>query len=137
MIVFDLDGTLRNNIGSDILIPEDPTKAINWLPWQDFANKFGVPIQKIVDLYHYIYESETVIILTNSQHGTLDWLDKHGINIPDSIQEREPDDNRSPFEFKRDFIDKNFGEIKLWVDDCKRVLDYVESKGVPVVRCSL
>ena len=75
-----------------------------------------------------------IVILTSSQFGTLEWLDKHNINIPDGIEERQPNNNLSITEYKKPFINKHKDDISLWVDDCIKTCDYVESLGIPVVR---
>lgn len=139
MIVFDLDNTLRKNDGdyphTPFALETDPSDMINWVPWQKFVNDNGVPIERIVKLYHEIYEGpDSIVILTSSQFGTLEWLNKHNINIPDGIEERSTGDNLSGLQYKKGFIDRWNDDIALWVDDHKETCDYVESLGIPVVR---
>lgn len=133
MIIFDLDNTLRNNDGSLPFVPEDKTKAINWVPWQDWVNENGVPIERMCLLYMQLRQYYPVAIVTSSSFGTKDWLrDQH---LPTcTIRERALDDDRDPFTYKRDFIDEHCNDITLWVDDSNRVCDYAESLGIPVIR---
>ena len=142
MIVFDLDNTLRNSNGdyphTPFALGTDPGDTVNWVTWQKWVNANGVPIDRIVKLYHEIYEGpDVIVILTSSQFGTLEWLSKHNINIPDGIEERQPNNNLSSTEYKKPFINKHKDDISLWVDDCIKTCDYVESLGIPVVRVTL
>jgi FMN phosphatase YigB (HAD superfamily) len=132
MIVFDLDGTLRNTAGSEHLVPDDVTVAMNWIDWQHHVNENGTVIRHIAELYSSI--DSTVYIVTSSSFGTAEWLKRQCILEPDFIIERELHDNRSPFEYKKAFIDDNYHQIELWVDDSDSVCDYAESLGIPVVR---
>lgn len=139
MIVFDLDNTLRNTEGDYDHTPfahgTDESDSKNWITWQHFVNENGTPIERTVKLYHEIYESsDLIVIITSSLFGTLEWLTKHDINIPDGIHERETGNNLSGVDYKKPHIDKWKDEINLWVDDCKKTCDYVESLGIPVVR---
>ena len=52
LIIFDLDGTLRDTTGGEHCIPSDPTKAVNWQDWQQWVNENGKPIKENVDYYH-------------------------------------------------------------------------------------
>ncbi|CAM0102783.1 polynucleotide kinase [Vibrio phage 159E36-2a] len=134
MIIFNLDGTLRNTSGSEHLVPDDITVARNWIPWQHYTNEHGTVIRNIAELYSSI--DSTVYILTSSSFGTTDWLKRNGILEPDYLIERDLDDNRSPFEYTKAFIDDNYHQIELWVDDSTEVCDYAESLDIPVVRVS-
>ena len=138
MIVFDLDNTLRNTEGdypyTPFALATDPGDMTNWVTWQKFVNDNGIPIERIVKLYHAIHECDAIVILTSSQFGTLEWLNKHDIKIPDGIEERSIGNNLSITEYKKPFIDENKNDITLWVDDCIKTCDYVESLGIPVVR---
>lgn len=138
MIVFDLDNTLRSAVNDYVHTPfalgTDPSKMTNWVTWQHFVNENGVPVDHIIKLYHQIYECDAIVILTSSQFGTLEWLNKHSIYIPDGIEERQTGNNLSSTEYKKPFIDGNKNDITLWVDDCVKTCDYVESLGIPVVR---
>lgn len=138
MIVFDLDNTLRNTDGDYPHTPfahgTDPGDQSNWVTWQHFVNANGVPIDHIVKLYHSLYDSSDIIILTSSQFGTLEWLDKHSINVPDGIEERSADNNLCGMDYKKSFIDKWKDKIVLWVDDHSETCDYVQSLNIPVVR---
>ena len=138
MIVFDLDNTLRKTEGDYPYTPfglgSDSGDMVNWVTWQKFVNDNGVPIEHIVKLYHTIYECDAIVILTSSQFGTREWLCKYDITIPDGIEERSVGNNLSSTEYKKPFIDENKDDITLWVDDCIKTCDYVESLGIPVVR---
>ena len=132
MMIFDLDGTLRNTSGSEHLVPDDITVAVNWIDWQHYVNEFGTVIPKIAELYSSI--DSVVYIVTSSSFGTADWLNRNGILEPDYLIERDLEDNRSPFEYKKAFIDDNYHQIDLWVDDSTEVCDYAESLDIRVVR---
>lgn len=131
MIVFDLDGTLRNNASSEHLVPKDVTNNVNWHDWQHYVNNHSTPIESTVRLFNRVC-SDTVV-LTSSQFGTASWLYRHGI-FPAEIIERHYDDHRTPFDYKLDFITRHCDQIVLWVDDDIKVLEYVESLGIPTVR---
>ncbi len=138
MIVFDLDNTLRD-VGDDkhvtpYTLKTDPCDPRNWVPWQEFANENGVPIQPIVDLYHELIDLDTTVIFTSSQFGTKDWLSRYNIRHPAEVLERQPGDGSSGVDYKRDFIDRNRHQIILWVDDHEETCQYVESLGIQVVR---
>jgi phosphoglycolate phosphatase-like HAD superfamily hydrolase len=131
MIVFDLDGTLRNNAGSDHTVPDDKTSAENWVEWQQWVNANGKPIPTAVKLYKHFCIS-VIYVVTNSQFGTRQWMADHGL-FADEIIERSYDDHRHPHQFKRDWIDQNRDEIELWVDDDPVILAYVETLGIPTI----
>ena len=131
MIVFDLDGTLRDVSGSHHLCPSDPTKSNHWIDWQHHANENGTPIDKTVKLFHSF--TGDITVLTSSQFGTARWLYNHGLYLTDII-ERQDGDHRNAFHYKADFIHAHLDEIVLWVDDDEMVLDYVEALGIPVCR---
>lgn len=131
MIVFDLDGVLRNTTGSEHLIPEDPTVNINWHDWQHHVNNHGTPIDSTVRLFNSV--GPDTVVLTSSQFGTASWLYRHGI-FPAEIIERQHYDHRTPFDYKVDFIFHYRDQIVLWVDDDNEVLNYVELLGMPTVR---
>lgn len=133
MIVFDLDRTLRDICGSEHLEPHGIHRTVNanWRDWQCYVNSQCVPSKSTVDLFLSV--SPGITVLTSSQFGTTDWLYSHGL-FPADIIEREHDDHRTPFEYKKDFIDAHRDEITLWVDDDTEVLDYVESLGILTVR---
>lgn len=132
MIVFDLDGTLRNNAGDDHVIPNDKTKAHNWIEWQEWVNENGKPIDKTVKLYKHFCLS-VIYVVTNSQFGTREWIASVGL-FADCVVERSADDHRHHHDFKRDWIDSHRNEIELWVDDDPVVLGYAESLGILTVR---
>lgn len=133
MIVVDLDGTLRDSSCGDHLIPGDPTKARNWVEWQEYVNEHGTIIKKTASLINWICIEAHVAVVTSSQFGTERWLNLNGISV-DSIVERETNDDRNGFEFKKSFIDEYAKDIDLWIDDDEQVLDYVESLGILTVR---
>ena len=134
MIVFDLDGTLRNNKGSQHHVPEDVTKAANWVQWQQWVNKNGTLVNPMVALYNRLHNNNCIAVVTSSQFGTREWLHKNGLGSPNISVERNRNDNRNGFDYKKEFIDNYRCKITLWVDDDAKVCDYVESLGIPVVR---
>lgn len=138
MIVFDLDSTLRNTKNDYPYTPfarkTDHLITTNWTDWQKYVNKNGKPVEKIVELYRSFYCDNLMAIVTSSQFGTVDWLNKHDIPVPDGVIERNSDDNRSPYDYKKEFIDKNREKITLWVDDDQKICDYAESLKIPVIR---
>lgn len=135
MIIFDLDKTLRTNDGGDIYIPEVQL-ASNWVDWQYHVNKHGKPIEKTVKLFNELSSLNDIIILTSSQFGTLEWLEDNNINVykNNTIIERQINDNRSCFQYKKDFIDIHKDEITLWIDDNDEVCDYVRSLNILVIQ---
>ena len=133
MIIFDLDGTLRDSSCGDHLVPEDVTKAVNWIPWQSYVNVHGIPVKAVCDIYRENVKNEDVVILTSSQFGTADWLIEHGLPIPTDIVERDAYDNRSPLEYKSCSIDLLKDEITLWVDDDEQELKYARESGLNVL----
>jgi hypothetical protein len=135
MIVFDLDETLRNNNGCQHTIPADVTVNTNWDNWQRWVNQHGTVIPRVADLYDTLCRSfEYVHIVTRSRFGTEQWLMDNILPVCDYIQEGADDDNRSPFEYKKAYIDENKDEITLWVDDSAEVCDYARSLGINVMQ---
>lgn len=133
MVVFDLDDTLRDASCGAHLIPDDVTKARNWIGWQRYVNEHGDIIHATMRLYRLLHHFDRKAVVTSSQFGTEEWLDKCGLEF-DWIVERDKNDDRHGFDFKKSFIDSYRSEIELWVDDDSRVLDYVESLGILTVR---
>lgn len=129
IIVYDLDGTLRDVTCADHLIPEDKTKAVNWTEWQLCVNLTGSVIREVVDTYVYdcLAGTPEVIILTNSQSGTREWLHARGLPQPDEIIERREGDNRHPVQYKKDWLIINAHGVVKWVDDSQEVCDYVRA----------
>lgn len=139
-IVFDLDGTLRDTEGSEGFIPVDVTKTEYWISWQNWVNAFGVPNNFVVEGYKKNIkacasrEDREVLILTSSMFGTREWLFTNNLPQPDRVIERDTSDNRSPFYYKKHYIDSHKEVIQLWIDDDMEVCDYVESLGIEVRR---
>ena len=131
MNIFDLDGTLRSIKGSAHLAPRGMDKFINenWVNWQNFVNKNGLPINKNIELFN---KTEKPIILTSSLFGTKEWCEKHNLN-PSLIIERDMKNELPSFQYKKNFIDDNVKKITLWVDDNKEVCDYASQQGLNVV----
>lgn len=138
MIVFDLDQTLRDITGSAPYAPcgDHQFDNKNWTNWQNWVNANGTVIENIAELYtqFVVNQSDTVAIVTSSQFGTVEWLERHGLPLPDLIVERKADDHRHPHELKKHWIHNLAPTITLWIDDDVKMLDYVESLGIPVVR---
>lgn len=138
-VVFDLDNTLRKTTDDYEHTPYaknlDPKPVGNWKCWQEFANQHGKPIERTVDLYRcMILSGVRIIILTSSAFGTKEWLGKFDIPQPDLILERDVSNRRMSVDYKKPFIDKCKHNIELWVDDCVKTCDYVESLNIPVLR---
>ena len=133
MIVTDLDNTLRDVSCADHLMPEDTTKASNWVKWQEYVNEHGTLIERTANLLELMDINSHVVVVTSSQFGTERWLSLNGIAV-DAIVERESDDDRHGFEFKKAFIDNHAKNIDLWIDDDEQALNYVESLGILTVR---
>lgn len=126
MIVYDLDGTLRDTTPADEFVPEDPSKQENWHGWQIAVNGWGTPIADVVEQYKKdCAGDEHVRIVTSSAFGTQEWLRKHGLPQPTHIIERGEGDNRLPLNYKLDFVEKNLVCITKWVDDSAKVCDYL------------
>lgn len=134
MIVFDLDNTLRNTDCAYDLMPRGnaATYNPNWNKWQMHVNKHGTPIPSIVDLFRKLSPNQFVAVVTSSGFGSQGWLTRHDL-YPDIVVERDQHDHRYPVEYKTDYIDEWYAQITLWVDDCKEVCRYAESKGIPTV----
>ncbi len=139
MIVFDLDGTLRITKNDEKFTPyakgTDPSDPANWLDWQEFANANGQPNGRFVRLYTDVCStSATVYVVTSSQFGSLDWLNRYRLPTPYSIVERNSADWSSGLAYKKPFIDRRRNQITLWVDDHPATCDYVESFDIPTLR---
>ncbi len=143
IIVFDLDGTLRNNDGSAPWVPSDVTKAINWIAWQGWVNYNGKAIRIIADLYCRLqrraYETRNleVWIVTSSQFGTAGWLTRKGLPQPNRIIERSKGDNSSPYELKQNFLDNHGQSVIAWIDDCEEVCNLAEQYGIKAHRVDI
>ena len=100
MIVFDLDSTLRDITGSAPYAPHD---GKNWVNWQNWVNANSTVIENIAELYtqFVVNQSDTVAIVTSSQFGTVEWLERHGLPLPDLIVERQADDHLHPHDLKK------------------------------------
>ncbi|QGT52236.1 hypothetical protein [Vibrio phage MZH0603] len=125
IIVYDLDGTLRDTSCGDPYIPEDKTKPDNWVEWQRYVNRKGEYLPTYRHYARDLAARKEVYILTNSQFGTAHWLKHSGLSQPDKIIERKLDDRRHPVKYKVDWIDKHHADVVKWVDDCKDVCDYI------------
>lgn len=138
MIVFDLDSTLRDITGSAPYAPhgDASTKTQNWINWQHWVNTNGTVIENIAELYtdFVINHGNPIAIVTSSQFGTKEWLECHGLPLPDIIIERQADDHRHTHELKKHWIQHKAPNITLWIDNDTDMLDYVESLGIPTVR---
>lgn len=126
IIVYDLDGTLRDSSCADHLIPEDKSKTESWLKWQVAVNRDG---GKLPTCEYYEEDIEEalaeVFILTSSQFGTRHWLVDMCLYQPHAIIERDTNDCRHPVEFKYAWIDTHYDEVVKWVDDDADVCDYI------------
>ena len=139
LVIFDLDNTLRDNAGSGHMIPCNlglsMNVAANWAPWQAYVNENSPTIKYMCNLYESMVDDPEykVMIVTSSSFGTMGWLCKWSISLPDTIIERNITDNRSPKEFKEDFI-SSMRRIDLWVDDDPIVCNIMRTMGVKVVQ---
>lgn len=126
IIVFDLDSTLRDTRQSDHMVPYDMSRTEHWLPWQKHVVEYGEPIPGVTNLYRALHDvGLPVYIVTGSQGGTLQWLDKHDIPLPDKIVERDMTEHAAPFEYKRKWLSQNAERILTWIDDDVRVSKFV------------
>lgn len=124
LIIYDLDGTLRTEEQSKHLHPKDPSKAVNWVEWQNHINANGALITENADMYECDLCGHTVLILTSSQYGTHDWLELQGVDFPDYLIERQFYDDREPLLYKTDTLHKliqHGHNIVKWVDNDERV----------------
>lgn len=126
MIVYDLDGTLRDTTPADNYVPEDPSKQENWIPWQVAVNELGTPIADVVEEYKEACAGrEEVRIVTSSSFGTQAWLEKHNLPQPSEIHERRDGNNERPMNLKKHFLAIWGNEITQWIDDSEEVCDFV------------
>lgn len=127
IIVYDLDNTLRDTSCGGPYIPKYKSKTENWICWQGCVNDYG---KTLPTCNSYMVECtqdkiQDVYILTSSTFGTQDWLNANCLPMPDRIIEREMNDNRDPFTYKKEWIDKHNAYILKWVDDSQKVCDYI------------
>ncbi|AXH70998.1 hypothetical protein [Vibrio phage BONAISHI] len=135
MYVFDLDQTLRDNTDSGHMVPEDMTRAENWIPWTKYVSERSPAIPRMITIYKALLNSgQRVIILTSSSMGTAKWLEINGIPEPDAIYERPLDCDLSPSAYKKQWIAENKEDIQLWVDDDPRVCEHVRSLDIDVLQ---
>lgn len=134
MIIFDLDSTLRSVKKSDHMIPDDITISLNWVEWQKHVNETSEPIESVITVYNALYDNNDILVVTSSMFGTAEWFLKHDIGLPDGIVERDEKDNRTPEEYKIDWVKKNTSLIDLWVDDNETVCDFTRSMNIPTVQ---
>ena len=131
-VVFDLDNTLRDSTIADHAAPtwNDQTTE-DWLPWQMIAN-YGDPIPHMVEMFNMCVSAGLEVhVVTSSQHGTAKWLEDNGLNAH-TVVERESGDNRSPYDYKRDYLTENYTSIHMWFDDDMKVCKFAKSLGVNV-----
>ena len=117
IIVYDLDGTLRDTSCGDPYVPEDKSKPENWVEWQHYVNRYGTRLPEYKSYNKDICGCKDVFIVTSSQFGTKDWLVGNVMLLPDKIVERELDDCRHPVVYKKEWIDKHHADVVKWVDD--------------------
>lgn len=134
MIIFDLDSTLRSVKCSNHLIPEDITVSLNWVEWQKHVNENSVPIDHVVTLYKGLYNDNDILLVTSSMFGTAQWFIKHDIGLPDGIIERDKTDNRTPEEYKMDWIKKYIDLIDMWIDDNEIVCEFTRKMKIPTIQ---
>lgn len=127
LIIYDLDGTLRSEEQSKHLHPKDPSKAVNWIDWQNHINRHGVALSEI-DAYEDDIANGDVLILTSSQFGTESWLDSNEMTQPSYLIERQFYDDREPLLYKTDILHdmiQHGNTIVKWVDNDERVCDEI------------
>lgn len=125
IIVYDLDGTLRDTSCGDPYVPEDKSKPENWAEWQHEVNESGTRLPMCCNYNKDVCDLKDVFIVTSSQFGTEDWLEANAMFQPDKIIERELGDCRHPVVYKKEWIDKYHADVVKWVDDSKEVCDYI------------
>lgn len=131
-VVFDLDGTLRDSSIADHAIPKwNNATTEDWLPWQMIANH-GDPIPHMVAMFNLCVDAGYDIhVVTSSQHSTEQWLEDNNM-YPNVITERQPGDNRKPFDYKRDYLRKHKDVIHMWFDDDLKVCQFAKSLCINV-----
>ena len=131
IIVYDLDGTLRDGNCANHLVPEDKSNPVHWAEWQHHVNEYGITLPACADYRGDVkYTDSTgnnVYILTSSQFGTRIWLDNEDLPQPDKVIERCVQDGRHPVQYKKDWLIRNAHDVVKWVDDSKEVCDYVST----------
>lgn len=129
IIVYDLDGTLRNVTCAHHLVPEDKSNPVNWAEWQHYVNEHGTVLPVCVDYECAVVDASIldyeVYILTSSQFGTRKWLDNKYLPQPNKVIERDANDGRHPVQYKKDWLADNAHDVVKWVDDNQGVCDYV------------
>ena len=129
IIVYDLDGTLRDGTCANHLIPEDKSNPPKWVGWQYYVAEHGTVLTACADYIRDVKyadsRGDTAYILTSSQFGTSIWLDNNNLPQPRKIIERNIHDRRHQVQYKKDWLSENAHDVVKWVDDSHEVCEYV------------
>ena len=134
IIVFDLDGTLRDGTHRAHLVPKENLDRTE--SWDAFNRACGkdVPIMDNIRLLRSLSQTHSIIILTsccNVAHWeTYDWLERHEVPYYDLIM-RPTDDHRPDTVFKESWLRRiGFDRIVCCFEDNFRVAKHIRSLGL-------
>lgn len=137
IVVFDLDGTLSNDVSRAHLAREQRWEEYHSEgaydePWQDALIVLSA-LQRVVNIETWILTGRTKA----HEKLTLEWLKKHGI-APDRLIMRPDDDFTPSAEMKEILLTKEIGiksselgqHILLMLDNDERIFEHFCNLGV-------
>lgn len=137
-VIFDIDGTLANNIGRQYILENDPHD------WEAFFGQMenDIPEEPVVELYNIIRDSNRYKMLLvsgrpeNYRETTEQWLRRNNIHY-DELLMRKKDDRRPDTTIKQEILDRLEKEycIAFAVDDRKAVVDMWRNNGIFCFQC--
>lgn len=134
IIVFDLDGTLRDGTHRSHLVPKE--KLDRTESWDAFNRACGkdAPILDNLALMRCLYQNYFIVILTScsdvAQTISRRWLQEHGGYYSQLIM-RPEDDHRPDTEFKEAMLRKiGLDRILCCYEDNFRVAKHIRSLGL-------
>lgn len=146
MYIFDLEGTLSDCRHRLHLLPSDEQRKANLEKRHDlympFADAFIIdkPIAPMVELANHLADFNTIVILTGRmekhRESTVDWLNRNSVPH-DILIMRADDDFRLSEHYKYDWISKQSKKVKMVFDDRQKIIDFLNSKGIPSLLVNL
>ena len=134
IIVFDLDGTLRDGTHRAHLVPKENLHRTE--SWDAFNRACGkdAPIWDNIEVLRALYQRHGIVILTScsevARSETSRWLDVHGVTATHLIM-RPADDHRPDTEFKEAKLREiGLHRILCCYEDNFRVAKHIRSLGL-------
>lgn len=135
LIAVDIDGTLFDCRARAHLIPADPTRSENWVPY-NAARHLDKPREAVIELVQDLAPVNTVIAVTSVGAAALravyDQLADAGLMDIDRLDMRPMDDHRTAFEYKME----RYRELKpdIIIEDNPQIVACLRNEGFTVLQ---